>query len=107
MNLKKRVKALESTLLQDPIVLYFADGSARELRGPRYFMLRLFLAAHGGEDVTPWEAEQLQLIRQCVSAREPGGGHMVELVAVALAAAETVRNDPELDRSEGEEVPER
>lgn len=94
MNLKKRIHALESTILQDPIVLYFRDGSTRELRGPRYFMLRLFLAAHGGEDVTPWEAEQLELIRQRVSAREPGGGHMVELVAVAMIAAESVRNDP-------------
>ena len=94
MNLKKRVKALESTLLEDPIVLFFRDGSARELRGPRYFMLRLFVAAHGGEDVTPWEAEQLALIRQCVDAREPGGAHLVELVAVMMAAAEAVLNDP-------------
>ena len=94
MNLKKRLKALESTLLEDPIVLCFRDGSTRELRGPRYFMLRLFVAAHGGEDVTPWEAQQLALIRQCASAREPGGAHMVELVAVAMIAAETVRSDP-------------
>jgi hypothetical protein len=70
------------------------DGSTRELRAPRHFMLRLFVAAHGGEEVIPWEAEQLALVRQSVGAREPGGARMVELVAVMMTAAEAVPNDP-------------
>jgi hypothetical protein len=97
MKLTRRVQALESTILRDPIVLHFADGSTCALRGPRYFMLRILKAVGDAEGATAWELEQLELIRRCVSAREPGGAHMVELVKVMLLAAESEPN-PEYDK---------
>ena len=97
MKLTRRVQALESTILRDAIVLHFADGSMRALRGPRYFMLRILKAVGDAEGATAWELEQLELIRRCVSAREPGGAHMVELVKVMLLAAESEPN-PEYDQ---------
>jgi hypothetical protein len=33
-----------------------------------------------GRDLTPAQAADLDLIRQCVFAREPSGGHMVEMI---------------------------
>ena len=93
MKLTRRVQALESTILRDPIVLHFA----RALRGPRYFMRRILKAVSYAEGATAGELEQLELIRRCVSAREPGGAHMVELVKVMLLAAESEPN-PEYDK---------
>jgi hypothetical protein len=62
------------------LILYFADGSTRELRGPRDLLLRLLAAACRGDGLSPEQAAQLDLIRRSVDAQEPGGGHMVELV---------------------------
>ena len=41
--------------------------------------------------------EQLELIRRCVNAREPGGGHMVNLVKIMLLAVESEPH-PEYDK---------
>jgi hypothetical protein len=44
MRLEKRIQALGSKVLSDPVILYFADGSTKSLTGRRYFSLDLFLA---------------------------------------------------------------
>jgi hypothetical protein len=88
MRIEKRVRALETRWIASPVTLHFADGSTRELRGPRNFLAGLFAAAYQGANRTALQAEQLELIRRAVYADEPGGGHMVELVQVMLAAAE-------------------
>jgi hypothetical protein len=64
-------------MLSDPVILRFADGSTQILTGRRYFLLDLFSGVCGG-DLSPTEAAQLDLIRQCVAAEEPGGGRMIE-----------------------------
>jgi hypothetical protein len=103
-KLKERVDALEVTLREEWAILYFEDGTTREIRGPRGFLFRLFRATRVGPDVTPGQAEHLKLIRQCVGAREAGGAHMVDLIKCMMAAEETIRNmDPlleELSRSQ-------
>ena len=86
----------------DSIILYFTDGSVQELRGPRYFILRLFMAVLQRK-ASPRQAELLDLIRQSVGSQETGGGYMVDVVRIALAAVE---NGPpiggsEWDRCEG------
>jgi hypothetical protein len=86
MKLEKRIGALEDKFLGDWVVLYFADGTSQELRGPRYFLGRLVNAVGGGPDVTPHERAQLELIRRCVGAREKGNGHMVEVIQVLMVA---------------------
>ena len=87
MRLEKRVRALEARLITDPVVLCFADGSKRELRGRGDFLLRLFHGSCGGVDISPGQAAQWDLIRQSVYAQEPGGGRMVELLRCFLHAS--------------------
>jgi hypothetical protein len=84
VRLEQRIRALEARLITDPVILYFDDGSTRELRGHGDFLLRLFQGACGGGDLSPWQAEQLDLVRRSVAAREPGGGRMVELLKCLL-----------------------
>jgi hypothetical protein len=100
VKIEKRLRALEARLSSEPVVLGFADGSTKEICGPRHFLLDLFCATRSGADLSPVQAEQLDLIRQSVSAREPGGGHMVELVR--LFADRPIENH-EVDNDEESE----
>jgi hypothetical protein len=84
VSIEKRVRALERRFTADPVVLYFADGSAREICGPRDFVLRLLTAAAWRGDLSPGQKEQLDLIRASVGSVEPGGGHLIELVRCFL-----------------------
>jgi hypothetical protein len=84
MRLEKRIRALESKMHSDPVILYFADGSKREIHGPRNFLLHLFVGACGGADITPAQAEQLDLIRDSVAAQEPGGARLTEIIRCFL-----------------------
>ena len=68
MSLERRIRTLEARLITDPVVLFFADGSTRGIRGRGDFVLGLFCGALGGADLTPWQGEQLDLIRQSVAA---------------------------------------
>lgn len=86
MNFEKRLRALEARLTTEPVVLYFADGSKRELHGPGDLVVRLFRGVFGSADLGPAQTEQLDLIRESVSAEEPGGGHMIELLKCLLHA---------------------
>ncbi len=65
------------------VILHFADGSTRELSGRRYFLLDLFSGACGG-GLNPDQKAQLELIRQCVAAEEPGGGRIIEAMQSLL-----------------------
>jgi hypothetical protein len=80
VRIERRVRALERRFTADPVVLYFADGSAREICGPRDFVLRLLAAIAWGGDLSPAQKEQLDLIRASVDSVEPGGGHLIDLV---------------------------
>jgi hypothetical protein len=84
MRLEKRIRALESKMLSDPVILYFPDGTTRQICGRGDYLLRLFCVACGGGDLSPRQAEQLELIRQSVDVQEPGGGRMVEFLQCFL-----------------------
>jgi hypothetical protein len=85
MKLERRLKALEARLSAVPVILVFADGGTERITGPRSFLLDLFCASsHSGRDLSPTQAKQLDLIRRSVSAQEPGGGHMIELIRLSL-----------------------
>jgi hypothetical protein len=79
VRVEKRVRALERRFKSDPVVLYFGDGSTREIRGPRDFMLRLLVATAWGGDLSPGQQEQLELIRASVDSVEPDGGHLIDV----------------------------
>ena len=91
MRFERRIQALEAGMLSDPVILHFADGSTRELSGRRYFLLDLFSGACGG-DLNPDQRAQLDLIRKCVAADEPGGGRMVEAMQSLIGES---AEDPE------------
>jgi hypothetical protein len=81
---EKRIRALESKMLADPVILYFADGSKGEIHGPRNFLLHLFVGACGGAGITPAQAEQLDLVGRSVGGQEPGGARMTEIIRCFL-----------------------
>jgi hypothetical protein len=83
MKFDKRIRALEVEALENATILHFADGSTREICGPRYHLLDLFGAACRG-DVTPEQSSQLELIRVSVAAEEPGGGRMIEVMQALM-----------------------
>ena len=83
MRLEERVKTLETRMFADPVVLHFADRSTRELRGPRGFLLDLFPGL-SGENLSPEQAEQFDLIRRCSSVEEPGGGHLAAMLRALM-----------------------
>lgn len=77
--------------MTEPVILHFADGSTKSLFGYGDFVLRLFQGVFGSGVLSPGQASQLDMIRQCVSFTEPGGGRMVELLRVLLNAREQSR----------------
>jgi hypothetical protein len=83
MNLEKRVRALEKRMLSKPVILHFADGSTKEIRGPRGFLVKLF-AGLSGEKLDPEQAEQFELVRRCIRAEEPGGGHLIAMLKALM-----------------------
>lgn len=93
MRLEKRIRALEARFTKDPVVLFFADGSTREIRSHGDFLLSLVADTCRGTDLGPGQAAQMDLIRQSVAAQEPGGGHLVEVLRCLLdGPAEQHRN---------------
>jgi hypothetical protein len=89
VKIERRLRALESKMLADPVILHFADGSTRQISGGGGFLLRLFYDACAGADLTPVRAEQLDLIRQSVAAQEPGGARMTEIFLCFLRGRRT------------------
>jgi hypothetical protein len=53
MRLEKRIRALEARMLADPVILYFVDGTTREICGRCDYLLRLFYGACVGGDLSP------------------------------------------------------
>lgn len=84
MRLEKRIRALEARMLADPVILFSADGSKQEIHGPRNFLLDLLVRACGGAEIKPMQTAQLDLIRESVDAREPGGARMIELIRCCM-----------------------
>ena len=91
MKLEKRIRLLEARMISVPVVLFFGDGSKRELRGEGGFLVRLLRDVCRGADLSPAQAPQLDLIRRCVGSTVLGGGHLVELLQCLLHAQADAR----------------
>ena len=79
MNLRRRLDTLEKRLTSEPILLQMPDGRTERLSGRGDYVLDLFSRACRGE-----RTAEIELIVQSISAIEPGGGHMLELVRAIL-----------------------
>jgi len=80
-------------MITDPVTIHLADGSTRLLCGPGDFLLRLFPGVFGRANLSPGQAAQLDLIRQSVGSKEPGGGRLVELLQCFLHAQADARDN--------------
>jgi hypothetical protein len=92
MKHKKRLQALETKMLSNPVILHFADGSTKQIHGSRHFLIDL-LARASQRDLTPHQAAQFELILEAVWAEEPGGGHMCEVLQAVFGGGNGRVND--------------
>jgi hypothetical protein len=84
MKYEKRIRALESRMLADPVILYFADGSTREICGRADYLLSLFCDACYGGDLSPRQAAELDLIRDSVAAGGASCAQMTQIIKCFL-----------------------
>jgi len=85
MRLERRLRALEAKVSADPLILFFADGSTAKICCRRGYLLDLLVGANDQANLSPQRAAHLELIFKSVGAKEPGGGHMVEVLKSVLA----------------------
>jgi hypothetical protein len=93
MKFEKRILKLEKKLNTDPVILFFADGSTKELQGHSGFLLDLF-CAYGRSDMTAAQFALGELIRQSVRSAEPGGARLIELIRALLHGPVTKPDRP-------------
>jgi hypothetical protein len=80
MNLNRRLAILESGFITEPTMLIMPDGRIASINGPGDYLMQLSGVAVGGENLSSEQAAHLDLIRRCTASKEPGGGHMVDLI---------------------------
>jgi len=96
--LEKRLRALEARFMPEPIVLFFEDGTTREIRASARFLLSIMADRSKGVELGPRQAETLELIRRSVAAEEPGEAHFTDLVRMyANAPDESCRREEMLE----------
>ena len=84
MKIERRLRALESKMLADPVILYFADCSKQDTHGPRNFLLDLFVDACRGADLSPRQAAELDLIRNSVGEGGASCAQMTQIIRCFL-----------------------
>ena len=84
MNLRRRLAALEKRLISEPTLLMMPDGRTACIPGHGSYLLKLFVLAVGGANISAEQAAELDLIRRSTDAIEPAGGRMVELIRCFL-----------------------
>ena len=80
MNLRRRLAALEKRLISEPTLLMMPDGRTARIPGRGEYLLKLFVVAARGANVSPEQAAELDMIRRSTDAIEPSGGRLVELI---------------------------
>jgi hypothetical protein len=84
VNLRRRLAALEKRLISEPTLLMMPDGSTARIPGRGEYLLKLFVVATRGANISPEQATELDLIRLSTTAIEPSGGRLVELIRCCL-----------------------
>ena len=80
MNLRRRLAALEKRLISEPTLLMMPDGSTARIPGRGEYLLKLFMVAARGANISAEQVAELDLIRRSTDAIEPSGGRLVELI---------------------------
>jgi len=84
MNIRRRLEALEKRLISEPTLLFMPDGSTASIPGRGEYLLKLFVVAARGANVSPEQAKQLELIQRSTGAIKAGGGCLVEVIRCCL-----------------------
>jgi hypothetical protein len=79
VKLEKRLRAVEAKMSSNPTILHFADGTEKKIYGRKDYLLQLFIAA-SGQNLSPRDAKNLDLILKCKRSEERGGGRLVEAI---------------------------
>jgi hypothetical protein len=80
VNLRRRLAALEKRLISEPTLLMMPDGSTARIPGRGEYLLKLFVVAARGANISAEQVAELDLIRRSTDAIEPSGGRLVELI---------------------------
>ena len=75
-TLRRRLRALEQNVVNEPVTLVMPDGSIQILRGSARELLG-----------RAWRGERgpaIGLIAQSISSTEPGGAHLIDLARAIL-----------------------
>lgn len=91
-NLERRVRDLEARIVATQVTLYFADGKTRHICGDTSYLIDLLILANGRHELSPRQAEDLDLIRRCIASKEANGGHMIELIQCLMDGEDQARN---------------
>jgi hypothetical protein len=81
--LEKRLRALETRVQLDPVILTLADGTSRTIRGSPAHTLCLLRSVFRTDGLTPAEAADRELLRRAVTIKEPSGS-LLELAHAIL-----------------------
>ena len=84
MNLRRRLASLEKRLISEPTLLSMPDGRTASIPGRGEYLLKLFVVAARGANISAEQAAELDMIRRSTDAIEPAGGRMVELIRCFL-----------------------
>jgi hypothetical protein len=73
VNLRRRLAALEKRLISEPTLLMMPDGSTARIPGRGEYLLKLFMVAARGANISAEQVAELDLIRRSTDAIEPSG----------------------------------
>ena len=86
VTLARRVRTLEAGAVDrtKPITLFFEDGTKVKWPDGERRWRRLYKGICAPEELGPQDAADLELVRTCVAAEEPGGAQMLTLLNAVL-----------------------
>jgi hypothetical protein len=81
--LEKRLRALETRVQVDPVILTLSDGTSRKICGSPMHTMRLLRSVFRTDGLTPAEAADRELLRSAITIKEPRG-FLLELAHAIL-----------------------
>jgi hypothetical protein len=94
MKMHARIDRLEVKFVSEPTILFMPDGKEVSIAGPKDYLLTLYGLCSTRELASKEQARQLDLIKRCVRAKEPGGSRIVELMQCYFAGPVKETNEP-------------
>jgi hypothetical protein len=94
MKMRTRLDRLKVKFISEPTILFMPDGKEVSIAGPKDYLLTLYGLCQQPELATKEQAKQLDLIKRCVFAKEPGASRLTELMHCYFAGPVKETNEP-------------